>query len=155
VRTYSFVVKAVDPKPLDVEVESYLYGVCRGLLKRVMPAGEGELGCEDIVGFDEEVGYLLGLSYNDVLHGNGSVKVLSYVVPPECTGLIKVYRVADRISNRVYLRFRAYEVSGGEVKLVYSDHFSTSLRRGEVLKSLSEKLGVKRVELEALLRGVS
>ena len=147
-----------DPKPLNIRVDVYFFCVSQGKLTSVTPVEEKDLSSEnfeDFTKFDDEMGIIVGLSYNDVLHGKGYVKKVSFSIPPGCTKLVKVYKITDKMGGRSAFRFRVYEISERETRLVYSDHFSMRGETKAQLKMLSAKIGVDYKQLEAIVSRLS
>jgi hypothetical protein len=153
--TFALELEASDPKPVSIKVDSYLFCLSQGKLSKLMPVEEKEVSpesFEDITSFDNEMGTIVGLTYNEILHGTGYAKKLSFNVPPECKKALKVYRIIDKKNGKIILRFIALEVSNGRVSLLYSDHFSKSEKMESIIKNLSSKLGIEYKQLETLAR---
>ncbi|ABL78106.1 hypothetical protein [Thermofilum pendens] len=151
-KAFAFELKAVDPKPLDLAVKPYLLTVCSGKATVLSPVRRRQFLEEDLVGFDEEIGFLIGIVYNDFFHGEGNVEVFEYDVSSSCEMVAKIYEVRD--SGFLYYRARVYKRSEGVEgwTVIFSDHFSKPGRPKHKLEELSAIIGVRLEELAEALK---
>jgi len=149
-KNFSFTLKQVDPVNVDLTVTTRAYKVEDGGLSRLAGVPR-EFTEEDIVDFDREVGVVVGISANDLLHGDSSVKVEEITVLPEVR-VLKVIKVEEaRGEPRFYLLVIEVAASGEE-RTLYCNHRSLRKSLNEAVKEVSKILGVNEDSIWSVLK---
>ncbi len=138
-KCFSFALKQVDPIADDLIVDSTVFKLEGGsLIKLTGPSRE--FTEEDIVDFDREIGAIAGISANDLLHGDSSIRVEEVVVQPPAK-LLKVVKVKRKKESLLYLLVTEV-LADGEERVLYVNHRSLRVKLNEAVREASRILGV-------------
>jgi len=150
VKSFSFTLKQVDPVSNDLTVTTALFKVEGKNLVRLYGTSR-EFTEEDFIDFDRDIGAVVGISVNDLFHGDSSVRVEEVVVQPPAK-LLKVVKVEEKYGKtRFYLIVT--EVSAtGEERVLYSNHRSLMVTLNKSVEDVSKILGVNEDSIWDLLK---
>jgi hypothetical protein len=138
-KCFSFTLKQVDPITDELIVDTNVFKLEGGnLIKLTGPSRE--FTEEDIVDFDREIGAIAGISANDLLHGDSSIRVEEIVVQPPAK-LLKVVRVKRKKESLLYLLVTEV-LANGEERVLYVNHRSLRVKLSEAVREASRILGV-------------
>jgi hypothetical protein len=138
-KCFSFTLKQVDPITDELIVDTNVFKLEGGnLIKLTGPSRE--FTEEDIVDFDREIGAIAGISANDLLHGDSSIRVEEIVVQPPAK-LLKVVRVKRKKEALLYLLVTEV-LANGEERVLYVNHRSLRVKLSEAVREASRILGV-------------
>jgi len=138
-KCFSFTLKQVDPITDELIVDTNVFKLEGGnLIKLTGPSRE--FTEEDIVDFDREIGAIAGISANDLLHGDSSIRVEEVVVQPPAK-LLKVVRVKRKKESLLYLLITEV-LANGEERVLYVNHRSLRVKLNEAVREASRILGV-------------
>jgi len=138
-KCFSFTLKQVDPITDELIVDTNVFKLEGGnLIKLTGPSRE--FTEEDIVDFDREIGAVAGISMNDLLHGDSSIRVEEVVVQPPAK-LLKVVKVKRKKESLFYLLVTEV-LADGEERVLYVNHRSLRVKLNEAVREASRILGV-------------
>jgi len=138
-KCFSFTLKQVDPITDELIVDTNVFKLEGGnLIKLTGPSRE--FTEEDIVDFDREIGAIAGISMNDLLHGDSSIRVEEVVVQPPAK-LLKVVKVKRKKESLFYLLVTEV-LADGEERVLYVNHRSLRVKLNEAVREASRILGV-------------
>jgi len=138
-KCFSFTLKQVDPITDELIVDTNVFKLEGGnLIKLTGPSRE--FTEEDIVDFDREIGAIAGISMNDLLHGDSSIRVEEVVVQPPAK-LLKVVKVKRKKESLLYLLVTEV-LADGEERVLYVNHRSLRVKLNEAVREASRILGV-------------
>lgn len=138
-KCFSFTLKQVDPITDELIVDTNVFKLEGGnLIKLTGPSRE--FTEEDIVDFDREIGAVAGISMNDLLHGDSSIRVEEVVVQPPAK-LLKVVKVKRKKGSLLYLLVTEV-LADGEERVLYVNHRSLRVKLNEAVREASRILGV-------------
>jgi hypothetical protein len=138
-KCFSFTLKQVDPITDELIVDTNVFKLEGGnLIKLTGPSRE--FTEEDIVDFDREIGAIAGISANDLLHGDSSIRVEEVVVQPPAK-LLKVVKVKRKKESLLYLLVTEV-LANGEERVLYVNHRSLRVKLNEAVREASRILGV-------------
>lgn len=138
-KCFSFTLKQVDPITDELIVDTNVFKLEGGnLIKLTGPSRE--FTEEDIVDFDREIGAIAGISANDLLHGDSSIRVEEVVVQPPAK-LLKVVKVKRKKESLLYLLVTEV-LADGEERVLYVNHRSLRVKLNEAVREASRILGV-------------
>lgn len=138
-KCFSFTLKQVDPITDELIVDTNVFKLEGGnLIKLTGPSRE--FTEEDIVDFDREIGAIAGISANDLLHGDSSIRVEEVVVQPPAK-LLKVVKVKRKKESLLYLLITEV-LANGEERVLYVNHRSLRVKLNEAVREASRILGV-------------
>jgi hypothetical protein len=138
-KCFSFTLKQVDPITDELIVDTSVFKLEGGnLIKLTGPSRE--FTEEDIVDFDREIGAVAGISMNDLLHGDSSIRVEEVVVQPPAK-LLKVVKVKRKKGSLLYLLVTEV-LADGEERVLYVNHRSLRVKLNEAVREASRILGV-------------
>ena len=138
-KCFSFTLKQVDPITDELIVDTNVFKLEGGnLIKLTGPSRE--FTEEDIVDFDREIGAIAGISMNDLLHGDSSIRVEEVVVQPPAK-LLKVVKVKRKKESLFYLLVTEV-LADGEERVLYVNYRSLRVKLNEAVREASRILGV-------------
>ncbi|MEM0494732.1 MAG: hypothetical protein QXU72_05635 [Thermofilum sp.] len=146
VKCFSLELKRKDPTPLDVKLTTSAFLVKNGEIVKLTGISR-EFQEADIIDFEREIGSVVGITYNDVVHGEASVKVEDIELHPRAR-VVKVLEVEERLTRRKTRYFIAVEVLESGERVIYSSH--RAVKSSSELQALSKHLGVREKALKVL-----
>jgi len=123
-------VKSLYPKKLDLKVESSVYYWKNGQLTSAKLEEEEFDPEKHLVFFDEQLSASLKISYNDVTHGEYSIKAKKAILPAE----VHEFYVVQKVNETIYVH--QYKVKEDNPLLVKT-YKTKSIE--ELLKQLNKK----------------
>ena len=146
-KAFSFSASLKEPRPRQVAVETVVYAVSEGGLRR-LEYRERDFSLElDALDFDAEFGYALQLTVADVIRGMAGGSFECRVAECDAEGsLLKVYNAV--LDGRSYKLLAAYKLAGQELSKVYVDIVTNAVPWGERIKTVSALLGLLPHALE-------
>ncbi|MGC9108050.1 MAG: hypothetical protein ACP5IE_07685 [Infirmifilum sp.] len=149
-KLFNLSIETQDPRPLHISVKSFLFLVDRGELHPVSPNSSREFTEEDYLDFDNLFPPIIGLSLNDIAHGNADVKTLEFNDLSEGMYLC-VFEVEDKIIQRKHVNFLAFKISGQEISKLYSDDMYS---REPVLKRVEKIAEIFGIDFRDILKNL-
>ncbi len=146
-KLYSFYLWASDPKPVDIEVKSFLFELRNGKLYLVPPENVRAFEEEDYVEFDSTVAPLVGVSVNDLAHGVYEVKTHEYNVTPGSTYL-RVIQKVDKQNATSTILFEIFQVEEAGIIVKYSDNSYVKGSSRDRVRYVADILGMSKKALE-------
>ncbi|PLJ77616.1 hypothetical protein [Infirmifilum sp. SLHALR2] len=146
-KAFELELQSHDPKPLHIEVKNHLFGFAEKKLFLVAPERVRELGEEDFIDFDSTIAPLIGVSINDLVHGDYGVKTLEYSLTPGSTYL-QVVQVRDKLSGTASVLFKVFQATDGGLDEKYSENQYVKKPVRERLRLIAEVLGIDISTLE-------
>ncbi|QOJ79668.1 hypothetical protein IG193_04235 [Infirmifilum lucidum] len=146
-KLFSFYLQSGDPKPLNIEVKSFLFELRNGKPSLVLPENTRDFEEEDYVEFDSIVAPLIGVSINDLLHGVYEVKTHEYSVTPGSTYL-RVIQKVDKQSTTSVILFEIFQVEEAGIAVRYSDNSYVKESSRDRVRYIADILGMDKKALE-------
>lgn len=150
-KLFELTLRAADPRPLDLNVKAYLFRVSSCNISLVQPKLVRDFTEEDYVDFDSEVASNLGLSVNDLLHGEAYVKTIEYDIE-EGERYMRVFVVENQLRREKYAHFKVFTVHTGKVVVDYTDDRYAEESEKQRLDKVSRSLSCKSAKLLQTLR---
>jgi hypothetical protein len=149
VKAFSFSASLSEPYPRRVAVETAVYAVSEGALRRLECRGRGFSFELDALDFDAEFGDVLQLTSADVIRGLAGGSFECRVSECDAEGaLLKVYNAT--VNGRSYKLLAAYKPAEGKLLKVYADIVTNLAPWGERARAVSNLLGLAPSALESV-----
>lgn len=147
-KCFSIELRRKDPTPLEVRLRTFAFLIKNGEIVKLSGVTR-EFQESDIIDFEREIGSIAGFTYNDVVHGEASIRV-EEIEPNTRAKVLKILEVEEQPLGRRTYYFIVLEVGeSGEQVVVYSSH--RSVKSAKEIQVLSRYLGVSDKDLRALL----
>ncbi len=148
VKAFSFTAHTYDPRLLDLSVTTFVYRKQSNGLERVQ-LEEREFIDDDVLDFDAEFGDTFNISYNDIIHGDHTLRVYEAEIPDIL--LMKIYSYNDRIETKQSILFRIIDEHR---RTVYVDniYFSSPLKMR--IARVARLLGIPQPVIEEEIKRI-
>lgn len=149
-KCFSLELRQKDPITREIRLVTYAFLLKDGNLERL--SGKlREFQEVDIIDFDREIGAIVGITYNDLIHGEAHIKVEDIELPVHARA-VKVLEVERGSSGEKTRYFAVIEATGDGEQVIYSSH--RALKLFNELNVLSKYLGISEKVLRAFLEQV-
>lgn len=147
-KCFHLALKQRDPTTLEINLTTSAFLLKNGELVKLVGKTR-DFQEADILDFEREVGSIVGISYNDIVHGDAKISVEEVELPPN-SKVVKIINVEGRPFPGKARYFVVLEARGDSEQVIYTSHRARGHR--EELKNISKELGISDRLLRSLVK---